>query len=354
MMVPNAHGPTPLIFSGSRRSGTTWLAGMLNAHWQIECRNEGWLFNDLIGPTGSACFSEWLDQERVRTWASHKEAQGTWMQDSSFDQFLLTLRRSMWFGLMHDAVKRQAWKDWNKLAYVGDKTTQHYLSNIDAVHAILPDAKFLHMLRDGRDVVVSDMFLLIRELETRKVPAPVRAHALRAQAEFVPEINRRRTKSIEADVIGAGSELQPVPARPGSMASAVEVPLLDQACMRLLTEEWCRAVAGSRRARELYGPNYHEIRYEDMIARPKDTLRGVLEWLGVESTDANLERLLDLGKFERHSGGRLPGQGDNGAEWRKGIVGDWRNYFGPEQRQAFKAIAGELLVELGYAQNLDW
>ena len=49
-------GPTPLFFGAARRSGTTWLAGMLNAHPEMECRNEGWMFNDF-----GASFPQWLD-----------------------------------------------------------------------------------------------------------------------------------------------------------------------------------------------------------------------------------------------------------------------------------------------------
>jgi len=39
---------------------------------------------------------------------------------------------------------------------------------------------------------------------------------------------------------------------------------------------------------------------------------------------------------------------------RKGIVGDWRNFFSDKHKEIFKEIAGETLIKLGYEKNLDW
>jgi hypothetical protein len=39
---------------------------------------------------------------------------------------------------------------------------------------------------------------------------------------------------------------------------------------------------------------------------------------------------------------------------RKGIVGDWRNYFTEELKVQFKALYGNVLIETGYEKNLDW
>lgn len=38
----------------------------------------------------------------------------------------------------------------------------------------------------------------------------------------------------------------------------------------------------------------------------------------------------------------------------KGSIGGWHSTFKPKHKVAFKAVAGELLVELGYETNLDW
>ena len=38
----------------------------------------------------------------------------------------------------------------------------------------------------------------------------------------------------------------------------------------------------------------------------------------------------------------------------KGKLGGWKTVFTPEHKKAFNQVAGNLLVELGYEQNLDW
>jgi hypothetical protein len=80
----------------------------------------------------------------------------------------------------------------------------------------------------------------------------------------------------------------------------------------------------------------------------------VLEWLGVAADGATVKHLVDTHTFEQLSGGRTRGQEDPTAEWRKGVSGDWKNHFTNEDKQQFKSIAGELLVELGYEQGTDW
>lgn len=40
--------------------------------------------------------------------------------------------------------------------------------------------------------------------------------------------------------------------------------------------------------------------------------------------------------------------------FRKGQIGDWRNHFTEVHRRAFKEVAGETLIKLGYEKDIDW
>ena len=40
--------------------------------------------------------------------------------------------------------------------------------------------------------------------------------------------------------------------------------------------------------------------------------------------------------------------------FRTGQIGGWRQHFEPRHREAFKEVAGQLLVDLGYERDLDW
>ncbi len=40
--------------------------------------------------------------------------------------------------------------------------------------------------------------------------------------------------------------------------------------------------------------------------------------------------------------------------FREGKIGSWKKYFKEEHKRAFKAVAGDLLIALGYEQDLHW
>jgi sulfotransferase 6B1 len=40
--------------------------------------------------------------------------------------------------------------------------------------------------------------------------------------------------------------------------------------------------------------------------------------------------------------------------FRRGMIGDWKNYFSSDHTSMFKALAGQLLIDLGYEKDLDW
>ncbi len=42
------------------------------------------------------------------------------------------------------------------------------------------------------------------------------------------------------------------------------------------------------------------------------------------------------------------------STFRRGAVGDWRNHFTDEHKSAFKAVAGDELIELEYEKGFDW
>jgi hypothetical protein len=54
------------------------------------------------------------------------------------------------------------------------------------------------------------------------------------------------------------------------------------------------------------------------------------------------------------AGGRQK-QGSGGPfVFQEGVAGDWKNAFTEQAKQDFKAVAGDLLIELGYERDNDW
>lgn len=98
------------------------------------------------------------------------------------------------------------------------------------------------------------------------------------------------------------------------------------------------------------------VRYEEMQEDFVGTLQRIRAFLGYENimseTDVK-ERYRD--NFEgigEHTSNVLVG--DNAAFYRKGIVGDWKNYFNDEHVSLAKQIIGNELIDYRYEEGPDW
>jgi hypothetical protein len=129
------------------------------------------------------------------------------------------------------------------------------------------------------------------------------------------------------------------------------------------TEDWLRQAASNWRllvgravedGPALLGSDYTEVRYEDLLEHPKEEVERLLGFLGVDTEEALVEHCVSQASFEKLSKGRERGEEDPSSFYRKGIAGDWKNYFTEEDRRVFKEEAGELLIRLGYEEDLDW
>jgi len=97
-------------------------------------------------------------------------------------------------------------------------------------------------------------------------------------------------------------------------------------------------------------PRYMEVRYEDLVRDPEAGFRGVFEFIGEAFEPGVL--MADPGAPAR------PGQNLNNAGASSPIsaksVGRWVRDLTQNERQDFIDIAGELLITLGYEADHDW
>jgi Sulfotransferase family len=181
----------------------------------------------------------------------------------------------------------------------GDKTPV-YIESIDQIGAALGDqARFVHLIRDGRDVAVS-----------------------------------RGARAVKR-----GREA---------------TPARDEA------ETWKRRIQGAREeAREV--DHYLELRYEDLIADPEAVLREVCDFIHLEFDPVMLtyherasERLSELSDLPGKGGKVRPGSERVAAHAltseppRADRVERWRSELTPEAIADYERVAGDLLDELGY------
>jgi hypothetical protein len=103
------------------------------------------------------------------------------------------------------------------------------------------------------------------------------------------------------------------------------------------------------------------VRYEELLAETVKEFHRVVGYLDIQMSEALLESIVARNRFERLASGkkfwketRKQGQADPNSHFRKGITGDWHNYFNEAHKDKFKQQAGDKLIELGYEKDLNW
>ncbi|MBI5934065.1 MAG: sulfotransferase domain-containing protein [Chloroflexi bacterium] len=95
------------------------------------------------------------------------------------------------------------------------------------------------------------------------------------------------------------------------------------------------------------------VRYEDIIADEIGQFEKIVAHCAIEVPSSHLHEIISRNSFVSRAG-RQPGEEDVSSHFRKGISGDWRNYFTPQITQAFKQRFGQVLIETGYEKDLNW
>lgn len=280
--------PAPVLFfvGGCPKSGTTWLQLLLNAHPEVSCIGEAHLANRLL-PLLRGVFEDhngFLAYKNTDVLAEVPGVPG--FSDLQVRRVLATVVREMLMSPPKAATARA----------VGEKTPDNFMLFPD-LEALFPSARFIHIVRDGRDCATSAWFH-----NARVDPAEQAAH-FSALEDFAEAFARHWATEVE----------------------------------RCWT--WCEA-------RPL---QCLQVRYEDLVSQPDPTLRTLFAFLGVTVTDAEVAACRREAAFEKLARGRKVGQEDRRSLFRRGVPGDWRNHFTGADNARFLAIAGHLSSRLGYA-----
>ncbi len=309
---------TPVFFVvGQQKSGTTWLMRMLDAHPEVLCRGEGRFFGrgwrqesvkqrDAKRPP-SSLYNAVLDAEYLRLWIERS----VWSRDDDPDEHTDNLlRMAVDYFLMAELSKTGK-------RLVGDKSPLLTPDTIREISAVYPEAKVIHIIRDGRDALVSAVHHSRNFGKMRGVRA------------------RRKT-------------------HPNDPHEAHEGMFAKNSLGRMAAEWAARVGRTVEDGPKLLGDNYAEVRYEDLLVRPEEEMARLLDFLGSDSGAEAVKRCVDAASFERLSKGRKRGEEDAASFFRKGVAGDWKNVFTQRDREVFKEEAGALLVRLGYEKDDDW
>lgn len=319
---------TPVFFVvGMGKSGTSWLMNTLNGHPEILCNGEGRFFGrewrrenheKINKPVlASSFYSAMSSSEYLRLWVERS----VWTRNGDPEELLA--------GLMHAAIDHillKALAESGKKV-VGDKSllTPGF---VEEVRAIYPEAKIVHIIRDGRDAAVSQIHhMWNRDIKQGGV------HDLKPE-----EIEKRETYLKDPKAFLESGE-----------------SIFTEKRLRWVAKNWnLRIGEAIHDGPTLFGANYIEVRYEDLLDRPHEEVRQLAAFLGVDTRDEAVEQAVGAASFEKMSRGRQRGEEDPTSFFRKGIAGDWKNYFTTRDKEIYKGEAGALLVKLGYETDQDW
>lgn len=287
-------GPRLVLLVGAPRSGTTWLQTMLGAH------------PDVVTPQETDLFSRYL-QPLLNAW-TREEAGGPdrWAR-RRYKGLHSVLTDDDFTGLGRDlltTVVARAAALRPGASVVVEKTPSHSRC-AEAIARFAPDAVVVHLVRDGRDAAAS----------------------------------------MVAASSGWGGWWAP---RTAARAAVV----------------WRDHVEGARRCRA--ANPYLELRYEDLRRDGASALATVLAHCGLEGDEDTCAGWIDSYSLEQMSAGEgtiviggafaaaAAGRTEPEGFFGPGERGAWADHWSPDDRLAFDAVAGDLLVELGYAPDHGW
>jgi hypothetical protein len=291
--------PAPFVV-GVGRSGTTLARMMLDAHAQLAIPPETHFVNDVLYAGEKIRFSperlvNVVVHDRHRRWGDFGIDEAEYLERV---RAIPRLNASDAVRAFYEIYAEHAGKPrW------GDKTPD-YVKRVRRIGRALPEARFVHVIRDGRDVALS--------------------HNRRIQ--------RRGVK-----------DRPPVP--PGEMA-----------------RRWRKRIEKSRYDAQSV-EHYVEIRYEDLVTETEPTLRRICDFIELDYDPAMLdyhegaeERLQEMARDLPASQGRPHRPGEERLQAhallkeppKRERVGVWREEMSPADVAEFEEIAGELLAELDY------
>jgi hypothetical protein len=273
---------TPLVcIIGAPRSGTTWLQAMLGAHPLICTAQELKIF-DLFTEPWERSWQRLIDLQRAAG-GGPRGLRIVW-SDEEFRAVLDELLQRIYGRVL--AGKPGA-------TVVLDKSPG-YSKHVAHIQRLVPHARFIHVLRDGRDVAVS---LRAGARSWARMWAPSSVHAAAAM--------------------------------------------------------WRTTVLQAREAQRFGPERYREVRYDDLLRDGPAALLELFAFIGVPATAPEAAAICARHTIEHMREGDHPF--DLPREFfRRGESGAWRHELTPTERYLVHDAAGDLLSELGYAEGAWW
>jgi LPS sulfotransferase NodH len=293
---------------GHARSGTTLLMRLIRLHPVVHCNYQAHFF------TRQPLLKSLVNTPEAEEWLSRKS--NRWNQGRDLSP--LILRAAADFIMERDAAKEGK-------HIVGDKSPSSTIHGqaVRDLHAVYPDAKLIYIVRDGRDVLISERFRNLVE-----------------ESKFLKTEDRRIVQELHQDQ---------------SRFTNGTHSIFTESAIRRLASGWMKNLQETdEEGHRLFGENYCSLRYEDLLAHPFVETKKLWEFLGVH-VDPSLEKRIVV---ELSSNPDEEWQAKRNEEIAsflpKGHAGNWQKLFTTSDKFLFKEIAGEMLIRWNYEKDTSW
>jgi len=293
---------------GHARSGTTLLMRLVRLHPEVHCNYQAHFF------TRKPLLKSLVNSPEIEEWLTRKSNRWNYGRDLS----PLILRVTADFMMERDAARMGK-------QIVGDKSPSSTIHGqvICDSYALYPDAKIIYIVRDGRDVLISERFRNFVE-----------------ESKFLTSEDKRIVADLRAD---------PAPFSDGRRS------IFTETFIRNIAGRWVKDLSEiDAEAKRLYGENYISLRYEDLLARPFEEMARLWHFLGVDAPAALESAIHAEMASNPDEEWQAQRNGDLSSFLPKGQAGNWQRLFTVRDKAVFKEVAGEVLVTWGYEKDRDW
>ena len=293
---------------GHARSGTTLLMRLVRLHPEVHCNYQAHFF------TRQPLLKSLVDTPEAEEWLKRKS--NRWNQGRDLSP--LVLRAAADFILEREAARVGK-------HIVGDKSPSSTIHGqaVRDLYAVYPDAKLVYIVRDGRDVLLSERFRNFVE-ESKFLSAKDQRILADLRKDQTPFTNGRRS-------------------------------IFTEAFIRRVASGWAKNLQEIKaEGRRLFRENYFSLRYEDLLAHPFDELLKLWTFLGVPVGQSLEKAIQDEMSSNPDEEWQAQRNGEIASFLPKGHTGNWQPLFTGHDKAIFKEVAGEMLVNWNYEKDTNW
>lgn len=305
---------SPVLISGTHKSGTTWLEKVIDAHPDFVVLHEANTFNIFEQGALRRLVAERQEHFRYKDYIR-------WL-NPAFD--VNDFSRFLQISLAKELMLRlgRAWG----ARYVADRTPG-YAGLYMHLSRFWEELRIVHIVRHPLDVLASRLFH----------EANLDRNAARAADISGPMLRTLNARLDSGETLLAGDFVSDTDAAGDTLSRLLRDWRHDQDCY----------LAASRTAP---GP-FHLVRYEDLVERFEAEASRIFAFIGTEPTRTDLAFIQRRTSFETLSGGRPAGEADARSFFRKGVAGDWRNVFSASQAAVLWTSVAGTASSFGYAMD---